>query len=130
PFLVTTTIRPDTPANDRQGKVHDAMAIASRWQPWTGAFRSLSWAARALRSEVVGFWSDRNALVTVPSAGPRESLHYYVYSDHLSWDAMKLDSQGIPLYRGRLFGYTYSPPYIAWYGLVHLEQYLRGTNPA
>jgi len=115
---------------DRQGKVRDAMAIASRWQPWVGALRSLPWATRTLRSEVVGFWSDRNAFVIVPSAGPRESLHYYVYSDHLSWDAMKLDPQGIPLYRGRLFGYTYSPPYIAWYGLVHLEQYLRGTNPA
>jgi hypothetical protein len=91
--------------------------------------QALRWALKALRTEWRDFWFPY-PFDLVPGAGPRDSLHYYVFSDRLSWDAMRLDPNGVPLYVGRLFGATYSPSYIAWYGLVKLEEYLRGLNPS
>ena len=92
-------------------------------------WKSLRWALKALRTEWRDFWFPYPFDV-VPGAGPKDSLHYYVFSDRLSWEAMRLDPNGVPLYVGRLFGATYSPSYIAWYGLVKLEEYLRGRNPS
>jgi hypothetical protein len=65
----------------------------------------------------------------VPAAGLKGSLHYYVYSDRLFFDAMESDADGIPMQRGRHF-HTYNPAYIAWYGLMSLERWLRGQDSA
>ena len=87
----------------------------------------MKWATRALRNEFIDFWR-KYPIESVMAGGPKDSLHYYVYDDGLSWDLLELDSKGIPLYIGRLFGRTYNPSYIAWYGLAKLQDYLRGTN--
>ncbi len=52
-------------------------------------------AVLALREEVLGFRFDY-PLEIVSQAGPKESLEYYLYSDRLSWDVMRLDEVGIP----------------------------------
>jgi hypothetical protein len=87
------------------------------------------WAARALQREVLGFRFNY-PLEIVPSADPRETLHYYIYSHQLFFDAMELGPQGIPFQRSRVFGEAYNPAYIAWYGLMSLERYLRGIDQA
>jgi hypothetical protein len=89
----------------------------------------IKWAANALRYELVDFWRDYPFEV-VRQAGPKSSLHYYVFSDKLSWSGMELDHHGVPQFTRRLFTKIYSPSSIAWYGLVKLEKYLRGTNSA
>ncbi len=100
----------------------------SKRRPWPGALEPLWSAARAFWNEAVGFRFDY-PLETVPSAGSRESLRYYVYSDRLFFDAMQLDPAGIPVHRSRIFGETYNPAYVAWHGLVSLERWLRGADP-
>ncbi len=52
---------------------------------------ALRCAIRTLREEVVNFSFDYPLEVDV-NAGPRDSLHYYVYSDRLTWGAMRMDS--------------------------------------
>src|SRR5207245_1134852 len=64
----------------------------------------------------------------VPAAGPRQSLHYYLYSDRLFFDAMVPDPHGIPIHHSRTFQ-TYNPAYVAWYGLMSLERARRGEDP-
>lgn len=96
-------------------------------RPWLDAFGPLWWAGRALRSELLGF-RFHYPLEAVPAAGSKKSLHYYVYSERLFFDAMDLDLRGIPLQRSRIFGETYNPAYVAWYGLVSLERSLRGLD--
>ncbi len=90
---------------------------------------SLRWAARAIRNEIVRFRFGY-PLEIVPAAGPKDSLHYYIYSDSLSWSCMKLDANGIPLYCNRVIGESYHPAYIAWYGLVNLGHHLRRQDQA
>jgi hypothetical protein len=90
----------------------------------TGSFELLSYSIRAMRKEVVGF-KFAYPLQVDTEAGSKDSLHYYLYSDSLSWDAMRLDAVGIPRTWDRLYGTNYLPGYIAWYGLVHLGHYLR-----
>ena len=104
------------------------MTLAPSRRPWPGALEPLWSAARAFWNEAVGFRFDY-PLETVPSAGSRESLRYYVYSDRLFFDAMQLDPAGIPVHRSRIFGETYNPAYVAWHGLVSLERWLRGADP-
>lgn len=87
----------------------------------------MKWVVRALRNELIDFWR-RYPLGLVMAEGSPKSLHYYVYDDGLSWDSLELDGKGIPVYMGRLFGHTYNPAFIAWYGLARLQDYLRGTN--
>ena len=87
-------------------------------------FESIRYALRALRRELLEFRFDY-PLAVVPEAGPKDSLHYYLYSDKLSWSVMSMDAAGIPRARGRLTGEVYKPAYIAWWGLVNLEHYLR-----
>lgn len=84
--------------------------------------------ATAQRKELIDFRFDY-PVEAVPAAGSRESLHYYVYSDRLFFDAMEPDPEGIPVHRSRHFQ-TYNPAYIAWYGLMSLAQWLRGDDPA
>jgi D-glucuronyl C5-epimerase C-terminus len=85
---------------------------------------SLKCALRSVHKEVLGFHFNY-PLQVVSEAGPRESLHYYLYSDSLSWEAMRLDSDGIPRAWSRTTGTVYWASYIAWYGLVQLGHYLR-----
>jgi heparosan-N-sulfate-glucuronate 5-epimerase len=86
-------------------------------------------AARALRKEVFQF-SFRYPLDVVPGAGPKDSLDYYFYSDKLAWEAMRMDSNGVPRAWYRQTGAAYWPAYIAWYGLVNLGHYLRRKDPS
>ena len=84
-------------------------------------------AIRTLRQEVFDFSFDYPLEVDV-DAGSRDSLPYYLYSDRLTWDAMRMDPAGIPRVWYRLTGATYRPAYVAWYGLVNLGHYLRGKG--
>jgi hypothetical protein len=90
---------------------------------------SLSYALLALRNELVRFRFDY-PLEIDPDAGPKESLHYYLYSDRLSWEIMRMDPTGIPRARMRLAGVVYKPAYIAWWGLVQLGHFLRHHDEA
>ncbi|MBZ5665707.1 MAG: D-glucuronyl C5-epimerase family protein [Acidobacteriia bacterium] len=86
-------------------------------------------AVRALKKEIFGFSFDY-PLYTVPEASEEDSLHYYLYSDALSWEALRLDPNGIPMTWYRVTGAAYWPSYIAWYGLVQLGHYLRRGDEA
>jgi hypothetical protein len=86
-------------------------------------------AALAMCKEVLGFRFDY-PLEIVSHAGPKESLEYYLYSDRLSWNAMRLDSAGIPRVWGRATGAVYRPGFIAWWGIVNLGHYLRHGDQA
>jgi hypothetical protein len=103
------------------------IAAAPRTRP--GGLEPLWWATRALRREILGFRFDY-PVDTVPSAGPRDSLAYYVHSDRLFFDAMELDPRGIPVQRSRTVGPTHNPAYVAWYGLASLGRALQGRDLA
>jgi len=85
---------------------------------------SVRWIARALWTEVFGFRFGY-PIELAPEAGPRHSLHYYVSSERLFFDVMHLDEDGVPVQRSRMLGAFYNPAYVAWYGLMALEQSLR-----
>jgi hypothetical protein len=89
----------------------------------------LWWGARALWLEAFGFRFDY-PIELVPEAGPRSSLHYYIYSDRLFFDMMELDANGVPCHRTRTLTTFYNPAYVAWYGLMKLEQRLRSGETA
>jgi len=81
-------------------------------------------AAQTLRGELLGF-RFRCPWETVPTAGPRECLEYYLYSDRLDWSDFRLDSSGIPRTWSRHTGSVYWAGDIAWYALVNFGHYLR-----
>jgi len=83
----------------------------------------------ALKKEIFGFSFDY-PLYVVPESAAKESLHYHLYSDALAWEALRLDSNGIPQAWYRVTGAVYWPSYIAWYGLVQLGHYLRRGDEA
>jgi hypothetical protein len=87
-------------------------------------FEALRYALRALQREIVSF-SFEYPLDIVPEAGPKGSLHYYLYSEKLTWSMMVMDPTGVPQARNRLAGLFYKPAYIAWWGLVNLGHFLR-----
>ncbi|HZQ51648.1 MAG TPA: D-glucuronyl C5-epimerase family protein [Bryobacteraceae bacterium] len=88
---------------------------------------ALSCASRTLKQEILGF--DFNYPLEIDSAaGPRDSLRYYLYSDKLSWETLRMDSAGIPRAWVRVTGTNYWPGFIAWYALVQLGHYLRGKG--
>ena len=89
--------------------------------------RSLLWAFRAFRRELFGFRFDY-PIEAIQEAGPIESLHYYVYSDQLFLDDLLFDQDGIAMKQYRAQGAQYNPLFIAWWGLVNLERYLRTTE--
>ncbi len=99
-------------------------SASNRSQAEPGALRC---ALRALRQELLGFRFSY-PLEIDEDAGPRDSLHYYTYSNALAWNALRLDSEGIPMAWYRSTGAAYWPAYIAWYGLVHLGHYLRNAR--
>ena len=90
---------------------------------------ALKCAVRALKKEMFEFSFDY-PLQTVPDSLTKDSLHYYLYGDALAWEALRLDSNGIPKAWYRVTGAVYWPAYIAWYGLVQLGHYLRRGNEA
>ncbi|HTR23140.1 MAG TPA: D-glucuronyl C5-epimerase family protein [Terriglobales bacterium] len=90
---------------------------------------TLRYAYRALRREFIEF-SFTYPLDLDPAAGPKESLHYYTYSEKLSWSIMRMDANGIPRVCNRLTGTVYKPAYIAWWGLINLGHYLRHHDEA
>lgn len=90
---------------------------------------SLAWALRAMQREVLQF-SFQYPLDIDTAAGPKESLHYYLYSEKLSWSIMSMDPTGVPRARIRLAGTVYKPAYIAWWGLVNLGHHLRHHDAA
>jgi hypothetical protein len=90
---------------------------------------SLRWAARAVRREIIDFRFNYPLEIDL-AAGPRESLHYFLYSDSLSWTDLRLDSDGIAQCVYPTTGRVYRPAFIAWYGLVNLGHYLRRQDQA
>ena len=90
----------------------------------TSILETLRLALSALRREIWDF-EFRYPLDVDTEAGPPESLHYYLYSEKLSWSVMVSDSSGVPRVRHRLYGEAYAPGFIAWWGLVHLGHFLR-----
>jgi hypothetical protein len=82
---------------------------------------------RTLRQEVTGF-DFYYPLETDTAAGHSDSLHYYLYSDRLSWETMRLDATGIPRAWSQVTSTNYWPGFIAWYALVQLGHYLRGKG--
>ena len=93
------------------------------------SFESLRYALRALQRECLQFRFDYPLDIDA-GAGPKNSLHYYLYSEKLSWSVMSMDPQGIPRARNRLSGLVYKPAYIAWWGLVNLGHFLRHHDEA
>ena len=88
---------------------------------------SLLYASRALRKEVFGFRFDY-PIETIQEAGPVESLYYYVSSDRLFLDDLEFDRNGIAMKHYRVQGSQYNPLFIAWWGLVNLERYLKTAD--
>ena len=93
-----------------------------------GTIDSIIWAARAIWAETIRF-RFAYPLEIDDAAGPKDSLHYYIYSDSLAWDVLKLDSGGIAQCCYPTTGPVYRPAFVAWYGLVHLGHYLRRRDP-
>jgi hypothetical protein len=91
------------------------------------SFESVRYALRALHQEILSFRFEY-PLDIVPEAGPKESLHYYIYSEKLTWSVMSMDATGVPRCRNRLSGLFYKPAYIAWWGLVNLGHFLRHND--
>ena len=91
------------------------------------SLESLRYALRALRRECLQFRFAYPLDIDF-EAGPKNSLHYYLYSEKLSWSVMSMDEQGIPRARNRLSGLIYKPAYIAWWGLVNLGHFLRHSD--
>jgi hypothetical protein len=85
---------------------------------------ALSCALLALKSQFIDFSFDY-PLEIVPNSGTPQSLSYYLYSDRLSWEALRLDEFGIAQAWFRMTGTQYWPGFVAWYGMVHLGHYIR-----
>lgn len=90
---------------------------------------AVKFAVRALKKEIFGFSFDY-PLYTVPDGFAEGSLHYYLYSDALAWEALRMDPSGIPKAWYRVTGAVYWPAYIAWYGLIQFGHYLRRGDEA
>lgn len=91
---------------------------------------SLECAIRTLGEEIFDF-RFAYPLMMVPEAGPKESLHYYLYKYSKTPPfrrVVRLDSNGIPRVWGRVTGIVYRPALVAGYGLTNLGHYLRSGN--
>jgi len=85
---------------------------------------ALSCALLALKNQFIDFRFDY-PLESVPNSGTAQSLSYYLYSDRLSWETLRLDDFGVAQAWFRMVGRQYWPGFVAWYGMVHLGHYLR-----
>jgi len=71
-------------------------------------------------------------LAIVPEAGPKDSLHYYVFKYRKTppyRQVLRLDPDGIAQVWGRTTGVVYRPGFVATYALHNLEQHLRTGDP-
>ena len=84
----------------------------------------LFYAVRALRRELFEFRSDY-PLEAVDIAGTHDSLHYYIWSQHLFLEDLIFDDVGVPRKNYRAQGPQYNPLFVAWWGLFNLQKYLR-----
>ena len=94
-------------------------------------FSRLRCALRTAYDEIGDFRFDY-PLRIVPEAGPKESLHYYLYKYCKTpprRPVMRLDASGIPRVWGRVTGVAYRPSFIAMYGLSNLNQFLASGDP-
>jgi hypothetical protein len=91
---------------------------------------SLIFACRTLKRETLDF-SFTYPLAVETLAGPRESLHYYIRDEGLSWETLRMDANGVPMSWSRTTGLRYWPAFIAWYGMVQLRRHLvrGGSEP-
>jgi len=110
-------------------RFHQTSPNASKMSRTTDSFELLGYALRALRREVLQFRFDYPLDVDL-AAGPKNSFHYYLYSEKLTWSVMSMDPTGVPQARNRLTGVVYKPAYIAWWGLVNLGHFLRHHDEA
>ena len=86
----------------------------------------LKCAARTLYEEVAEFRFDY-PVMAAPEAGPKESLHPYLYKYAKTppyRSVMRLDSNGIARVWGRETGIVYRPAFVAMHGCSHLSEYL------
>lgn len=93
----------------------------------TNSGSSWAWAVRALRRELVGFRIDY-PIEAVPEARHPGALHYHIYSNRLFLDDLEFDANGVAMKNYRALGRQYNPVFVAWWGLVNLERYLRRTD--
>jgi hypothetical protein len=90
----------------------------------------LEYALRTIYEEIAEFRFDY-PLMTVPEAGPKKSLHYYLYKYSQTppyRSVMRLDSNGIAQVWGRVTGVVYRPAVVAMRGIANLGRYLRSGN--
>jgi len=93
---------------------------------------SLKCALRTLYEEIAEFRFDY-PLMAVREAGPKESLHYYLYKYSKTppyRSVMRLDSKGIATVWSRTTGVVYKPGFVAMYGMGNLGHYLRSGDQA
>jgi hypothetical protein len=94
-------------------------------------FPRLRYALRTAYDEIAGFQFDY-PLRIVPEAGPKESLHYYLFKYRKTpphRPVMRLDSNGVARVWGRVTGVVYRPSFVAMYGLSNLNQFLETGDP-
>ena len=96
-------------------------------EPRSGSDSYWAWVARAFRRELLEFRLDY-PVDTVPEAWHPRALHYYIYSDRLFLDDLEFDTNGVAMRNYRALGRQYNPVFVAWWGLVNLERYLRQTD--
>src|SRR5437899_3671791 len=94
-----------------------------------GSDSALVWAVRALRRELLGFRFDY-PIEAVPSADPGKSWHYHIASERLFLEDLEFDANGVAVRNYRALGRRYNPVFVAWWGLVNLERYLRRPEKA
>lgn len=96
------------------------------WQRLLGK-NTLAWAIRAMRRELLGFSFDYSVLAVLEAASPG-SLHYHIYSDALFLEDLEFDSNGVAMRNYRALGRQYNPVFVAWWGLVNLDRYVRHSR--
>ena len=67
---------------------------------------AFSCALLSLKNQFIDFRFDY-PLELVPNSGTRQSLTYYVYSNRLSWDVLRLDDFGVAQAWFRMTGRQY-----------------------
>ena len=89
--------------------------------------RSLLYAVQAFRQEILSFRIDY-PLEIIEKAGTSDCLHYYLSSPSLFLDNLDFDENEVPRKRYRAQGSQYNPLFIAWWGLLNLQQYLQSHD--
>jgi hypothetical protein len=94
-------------------------------------FPRLRCAFQTTYDEVADFRFDY-PLRIVPEAGPKKSLHYYLFkygNTPRYRPVMRLDSEGVARVSGRVTGVVYRPSFVAMYALSNLNQFLQTSDP-